>query len=67
LPAQASPDWNYQRWAAELKGCNGVYIAVENPFMMQLLRRAAAELRVPWASAALVWPGDNDPYLPEGW
>ena len=64
---KAGLDWNYQRWAAELKGCNGVYIAVENPFMMQLLRRAAAELRVPWASAALVWPGDNDPYLPEGW
>jgi hypothetical protein len=60
-------DWNYQHWATEIRKCNGVIIEVDNPFMEQLVRRVAIDLRVPWASARLLWKDRSRPYFPEGW
>jgi hypothetical protein len=60
-------DWNYQRWATEIRKCNGIIIEVDNPFMEQLVRRVAIDLRVPWASARFLWKDPSRPYFPEGW
>ena len=65
---KAALDWNYRRWATEIRKCNGVIIEVDNPFMQQLVRRVAIDLGVPWASAGLSWPDrSRRPYFPEGW
>jgi len=61
-------DWNYRRWATEIRKCNGVIIEVDNPFMQQLVRRGAIDLGVPWAGAGVPWPDQSrQPYFPEGW
>jgi hypothetical protein len=66
---KATLDWNYRRWAAEIRGCNGVIIEVDNPFMGQLVRRVAIDLGMPWASAGLQWPDRRArlPHFPPGW
>jgi hypothetical protein len=65
---KANLDWNYQRWATEIRGCNGVIIEVDNPFMQQLLRRVVVDLGTPWASAGLEWPDPSGlPHFPQGW
>jgi hypothetical protein len=68
---KAEMDWNYQRWATEIRKCNGIIIEVDNPFIQQLVRRVAIDLGVPWASAGIPWPRRSDrswlPYFPEGW
>jgi hypothetical protein len=65
---KAGLDWNYQRWAAEIRKCNGVIIEIDSPFMHQLVRRVASDLGVPWASAGLIWPDrTRQPYFPPGW
>jgi hypothetical protein len=65
---KAALDWNHQRWAAEMRKCNGVIIEVDNPFMQQLVRRVATDVGVPWASAGFPWPDSSSkPYFPDGW
>jgi hypothetical protein len=68
---KAGLDWNHQRWATEMRKCNGIIIEVDSPFMQQLVRRVAIDLGVRWASAGIPWPGRLDrswlPYFPEGW
>jgi hypothetical protein len=65
---KAELDWNYQRWATEIRRCNGVIIAVDSPYMEQLVRRVASDLGVRWASSGLWWPAPwNQRYFPEGW
>ena len=60
---KAELDWNYQHWATEIRKCNGVMVAVDNPFMAQLVRRVASDLGVRWASGKLSWPGPFNPTL----
>jgi hypothetical protein len=65
---KANLDWNYQRWATEIRGCNGVIIEVDNLFMQQLVRRVVVDLGMPWASAGLEWPDPSGlPHFPQGW
>jgi hypothetical protein len=62
-----SLDWDYNRLSAEIRSCNGLVIDVDNPMMHNLLRRLAAELRVPWAAPRIMsWPDRaGRPYFPE--
>jgi hypothetical protein len=61
-------DWNYQRWATEIRKCNGIIIEVDNSFMQHLVRRLAIGVGVPWAGAGLPWPDrSSQAYFPEGW
>jgi len=63
-------DWEEWRWAAELGKCHGVFLDLDNPVMLQLVRRAAVDLKVPWAASIRpIWPEEPSarPYLPKGW
>jgi hypothetical protein len=66
---KATLDWDHQRWATEMRECNGVIIEVDNPVMRQLVRRAATDLRLRWASARGQWSDHHgqQAYFPEGW
>lgn len=65
---KASLDWDYNRLSAEIRSCNGLVIDVANPMMHNLLRRLAAELRVPWAAPRIMsWPDRaGRAHFPEG-
>ncbi|OSI33367.1 hypothetical protein [Bradyrhizobium canariense] len=63
-----SLDWDYNRLSADIRSCNALVIDVANPMMHNLLRRLAAELRVPWAAPRIMsGPATaGRPYFPEG-
>jgi len=67
-------DWNERRWARELRSCRGVFLALDHPIMLQLVRRVAVDLGLPWAASIRpAWPEEGkgwssaEPYLPNGW
>jgi hypothetical protein len=63
-------DWDVRRWSAELRACRGVFLAIEDPVLLMLVRRVAVDIEVPWAAVhAPVWPSEQSsrPYLPNGW
>jgi hypothetical protein len=66
---KAELDWDYRRWMREMQQCRGIFIDVDSPFMQQLMRRAAIELRIPWAAKKFgMWPERlKAPWLPRGW